>query len=270
VRRRAQSPPKKAARVLDIVRLVKAVLDLLINLGPTLRVLFVEPLITVAMLLFLYAGWHVRDEGSIAAGLRVAFVDTKAFRAEHLRELETALLQTQLHQASQTDHLINQLLGSLLEKAPSVARVRLDVVHNGVTGVTGTALLRYDVTNSVAARGHSPGPLLSNQPLSDWDSFLPTLLADKCDVALVDQTPNISFRARLESLGASAFMACPVIDVQNRMMGAVILQWDEHDTPPGGDSLRTLMDDAKGVGNQIASALDLRAPLPYPYPGAPE
>ena len=43
--------------------------------GP-LGAALVQPLITVGMLLFLYAGWHVRDEGSIGAGLRVAFIDT--------------------------------------------------------------------------------------------------------------------------------------------------------------------------------------------------
>jgi len=76
-----------------------------------------------------------------------------------------------LKQASQTDRLIDALLLTLLQKAPTAARVRLDVIHNGVTGVTGTALLRYDMTNSVAARGHSVGDLVTNQPLSDWTNF---------------------------------------------------------------------------------------------------
>ena len=63
--------------MLDILRLVRAVLELLVNLGQPLRALLLQPLMTVAILVFLYAGWHVRDECSVSAGLRVAFVDTK-------------------------------------------------------------------------------------------------------------------------------------------------------------------------------------------------
>ncbi len=76
--------------MLEILRLARIVLEVLVNLGQPIPALLVQPLITVALLLFLYAGWHVRDEGTINAGLRVAFVDTRAYRAEHERELEAA------------------------------------------------------------------------------------------------------------------------------------------------------------------------------------
>lgn len=250
--------------MLDIVRLARMVLELLLSVGLSLRALFVQPLITVAMLLFLYAGWHIRDEGSITAGLRVAFVNTKAYRAKHLRELEVALLQVQLQQTAQTDHLIGQLLESLLNKSNAAARVRLDVIHNGVTGVTGTALLRYDVTNSVAAVGHSAGPLVVNQPLSDWNDILPSLLSDKCTISAVAGASNIALRARLEALGATTVLACPVIDVQGRLLGAAFVQWDMRDAPPTGEELQKLMDYARSVSVQIASALDLRTPLLFP------
>jgi len=80
--------------MLDMLHLARSVFYLLVNLGPSLCATFVQPLITVAMLLFLYAGWHVRDEGGITNGLEVAFVNTRAYRAEHLRDLESALMQT--------------------------------------------------------------------------------------------------------------------------------------------------------------------------------
>src|SRR5690349_21743336 len=98
-----------------------------------------QPLITVAMLLFLYAGWHVRDEGSIAAGLRVAFIDTRAYRTDHQHELEAVTLQAELHKAADIDRQIDQLLTGLLARTPLASRVRLGVVHNGITGVTGVA-----------------------------------------------------------------------------------------------------------------------------------
>jgi hypothetical protein len=254
--------------ITDIVRLLRALVQLLMSLGPSLRMLLIEPLLTVGMLLALYAGWHVRDEGSLAAGLRVAFLDTHAYRAEHLRELETGIMQLQLQQTAQTDKLINQLLQTLLDRTRNAARVRLDVVHNGITGVTGTALLRYDVTNSVSAPGHSIGPLSINQPLSDWNDFLADLLAGKCRLsAATDNGGALAFRTRLEALGIGTFLVCPVIDVQARMLGAVLVSWDVNEEPPGGAALLALMDYAKNISSQIASALDLRAPLPYPVAG---
>jgi hypothetical protein len=38
----------------------------------------------------------------------------------------------------------------------------LDVVHIGVNGITGTALLRYDVTNAAASPGHTVGAKVVN------------------------------------------------------------------------------------------------------------
>lgn len=256
--------------MLDILRLVRIVLELLVNLGQPIRTVLLQPMVTVAMLVFLYAGWHVRDEGSIGAGLRVAFVDTTAYRLKHLRELESTMLQGQLRQTAKTDRLIDQLLAALLAHAPTAARVRLDVVHNGVTGITGTALLRYDVTNAVAAAGHSAGAMVINQPLSDWNEFLPALLAGKCQVVAVDEHANsAALRARLEALGAGTFMVCPVIDIQGRLLGGVLTTWDVRDQPPTGQELQVLMEIAKGIGAQIASALDLRGYLPWP-PTTPE
>lgn len=258
------TPDPREVPLLDIFRVIRALLVLLLDLGQPLRVFLLQPLITVCVLLALYAGWHIRDEGSIAAGLHVAFVDTRAFRAEHLRELEAALLQNELHQAAQTDRLIDQLLTTLLQHAPTVARVRLDVVHNGVTGVTGTALLRYDVTNAVAGAGHSVGPLLTNQPLSDWNEFLPSLLAGKCQLLSVSQGVNIAWRARLEALGTGTVLVCPVVDIQARILGALFLQWDVRDGAPAGEQLDSLMTYARSIGLQIASALDLRTPMGLP------
>jgi hypothetical protein len=236
--------------------------------GP-LGAALVQPLITVGMLLFLYAGWHVRDEGAVGAGLRVAFVNTRAYRIDHEHEREAAMLQTELHYAADTDKLIDESLAGLLGYAPLAARVQLGVVHNGVTGVTGVALLRYDVTNSVAAPGKTVGALLLNQPLSDWNNFLPVLLGGRCYLGFIAEQPNPALRARFEGLGAGTVMACPVIDSRNRMLGALFVTWDVRDLPPTGDTLQAVMKHALAVGAQIASALDLRGRL-SPYAGGPE
>jgi len=250
--------------MLEVLRLVRAFLELLLNLGQPLRTLLVPPLLTVAVLVFLYAGWHVRDEGSVSAGLRVAFVDTRAYRAEHMRELEAAVLQGEMLRTPATAKLIDQLLTSLMDRAPTVARVRLGVIHNGITGVTGVALLRFDITNGVASPGHSVGPMITNQPLSHWNDFLPTLLAGRCHVGATAGVTNTVRRSRLESLGAGSYMACPVIDIQGRMLGAVLATWDVRESPLVGGELQSLVAFARDICAQIAAALDLGQRLPTP------
>jgi hypothetical protein len=254
---------------LDIFRVAKAILVQLVTLGQPLKAVLLQPLMTVGMLLFLYAGWHVRDEGSIDAGLQVAFVDTKAYRLQHLRDLESAILQGELRRSAITDQLVGQLMTALLQRAPRAARVRLGVVHNGITGLTGIALLRVDITNAVAAPGRTVGPLSVNQPLSDWSGFLPTLLAGKCDFHLTQQESSVVIRSRLTAMGAGSFMSCPVIDVQGRMLGAISVTWDEHDSAPGGAELQSLMDFAGSICIQIAAALDLRGHVPALFTGDP-
>jgi hypothetical protein len=228
-----------------------------------------QPLVTVAMLLFLYAGWHVRDEGSVAAGLRVAFIDTRAYRQQHDYDAEAAELQRELRHAVQSDAQIDQLLTDLLAHIPKAARIRLSVVHNGVTGVTGVALLRADTTNAVAAPGHSIGPMTINQPLSDWNEFLPVLLTGHCFLGSSEQTANRALRARLDVMGADKYLACPITDTQNRMLGTLSVTWDNGELPPTGEALRAVTDYATTIATQVATALDKRGHM-SPRAGAPE
>ena len=171
----------------------------------------------------------------------MAFVDTRAFQADRLHELETAILQRELHQSAVTDKLIDQFMTALLQRAPFAARVRLGVVHDGITGLTGTALLRVDITNGVASAGHAAGTFTVNQPLSEWNDFLPTLLAGKCAFQRYGDDLSVTLRARLVALGAGSFLACPVIDVE-QVLGATVGHL-ERDPPPMSKDLRSLIED---------------------------
>jgi len=248
--------------MLELVRLLRAVLELLASLRQPLKALLIQPLLTVAMLLALYAGWHIRDQGSIGFGLRVAFLDTRAGRIAYLREVEGAMAQADLVRAAEADKLIDQLLTALLQRAPTAARARLGVIHNGVTGLTGMGLLRYDITNAVAALGHAEGSLVQDRPLSELNAVLPTMLAGQCDMRSVAEVQNLSARFRLEAMGASAVLACPATDVHGKLFGGVFVLWDSGDRLPAGDELKSLTEYARHVSAQIATILDLRAPPP--------
>lgn len=246
----------------DFLGTLKALLDFINSLGRPARSALLQPLATVMLLLALYAGWHIQDEGSLIRGLRVAFLDTRASRAERGRELEAAILRAELYEAAESDRLVNQLLTALLQRTPHAARVRLGVIHNGVSGITGIGLLRYDVTNAVAAPGHSAGEIMQNQPLSDWSELLPKLLTGHCDMAKLAQLSNPISRARLQSMGATAVLACPVSDIHGTLLGSLFVLWDVGDAPPEAAALHALKEYAQRIGGQIAAALDLRVPKP--------
>ena len=246
----------------DFLSILKATFELASKLRQPVLKAILQPLATVLLLLVLYAGWHVQNEGDLRAGLRVAFLDTRASRAAREHDLEVAILRAELYQAAETDRLIDQLLTSVLQHAPQAARVRLAVVHNGVTGLTGIGLLRYDITNAVAAPGHTPGMAIQNQPLSEWSMILPPLLAGHCDLNTVEGMVSPVARARLLEMGAVAVLVCPVSDLHGAVLGALFVLWDRGDTPPCNEELVALKDYTQRVGAQIAAALDLLVPNP--------
>jgi hypothetical protein len=174
------------------------------------------------------------------------------------------VLQAELRQFAAANKLIDQLLQSMLERATGAARARLNVIHNGVTGLTGTGLLRYDVTNAAAAPGRLAGPAITNQPLSEWSDFLSSLISGQCSFHRVADLRAAALRARFEASGATSLLVCPAADIQGRILGAVFILWDGADTPPTGSDLRALMAAEQHMGAQIAAVLDLQGPPPWP------
>ena len=132
------------------------------------------------------------------------------------------------------------------------------MIHNGVTGVTGVGLLRYDVTNSVAGPGHAPGPLVQNRPLAEWGDFLPALLEGECQVHDASSLRGLAIRSRMENLNVGTLLVCPVSDLQGRLLGGVFLLWDTGTRVPEAADMETLANFVRQIGRQIATVLDLR------------
>jgi hypothetical protein len=250
--------------IVEALRLLNVLLSVLGDLREPLMNVVIQPLLTVAILLCLYTGWHIRDEGGLAKGLRVAFVDTRANREAEQQELVAALMQAELHQYATSGKLIDELLGVALRRSMGAARVRLGVVHNGITGLTGTNMLRYDVINAVAAAGRAAGGTVVNEPLSTWSEFLPAMLAGRCQLMSMPEVRNFELQVRLRTLGASSLLSCPVTDVQGKLLGALFMSWDAGDQPPAGEQMQQLMDFDQRIGGQIASVLSVRSSLELP------
>ncbi len=162
-------------------------------------------------------------------------------------------LQRELHSIARRDTVIDGLLKAVLVKAPTAARVRLAVIHNGEVGLSGIGLLRFDVTHGTVRKGFSVGTFTSNGPLADWNPYLNKLLAGQCTVVGLEEM-SAGERVRMVELGVQARMACPVMDIQGRLLGAVFIHWPADALVPEGADLNALEDFTRSVGSQIAAA----------------
>jgi len=222
------------------------------------RKVIVEPVLTVVLLLLLYAGWNIVQDRSIERGLRAAFFDSYAIRAERRREHEATLLQAEIRRFADANRRIQGLLRELLRQAPTAARAQVDAIHNGVLAGGVTALLRFDVINEVIAQDRGDGDRLINQPLSDWDDVLPSLLIGDCQFEHVSQLHVDASRIRLQGDGIAAFLTCPMIDRRGTLLGDVRLSWDNAGAPPGDTARARLIAEARAIAGRIAAVFDGR------------
>jgi hypothetical protein len=220
----------------------------------------IKPLLLMAVVAAGYAMVQPAEWAAFWNNLKSAFLGNEM--QERLRE--QAMLQAELRQFAAANKLIDQLLATMLERATGASRVRLNVIHNGVTGLTGTGLLRYDMTNAAAAPGRLAGSTITNQPLSEWSDFLPALISGQCSFHYVADLRAVSLRARFEASGATGLLVCPAADVQGRIVGSIFILWDGADMAPAGSDLRELMAVEQQLGAQIAAVLDLQGALPEP------
>jgi hypothetical protein len=230
-----------------------------IAMGGGGRKVIVEPLVTVALLLALYAGWNIMQGRNIEQGLRAAFLDSEATRAEHRRDREALELQAELRQFADTNRQVQDLLEALLHQVPTAARARVSAIHAGENTGVGTVLLRFDVINEASAPNRRGGQRLVNEPLSDWDDFLPALLAGKCQFTPVAQLHVDARRIRMQSEGVASFLACPLVDRHGTLLGDVTLSWEDTDTVPPADMLPALRQAGLGAAAQIGRLLEGQA-----------
>lgn len=141
-------------------------------------------------------------------------------------------------------------------------RLRLAVIHNGVAGVTGMSLLRADITNAVARPGRATGDLSVNLPMGSLATFAPSMLDGSCWLA---DTSSLSYnpgREHLERVGVKSFLACPVKDPNNLLLGEIAMHWDRGDMMPTPEEMVVLTRDMKILADKIGTIISLR---PYTY-----
>lgn len=162
-------------------------------------------------------------------------------------------MQAELRRITRRDARINAIMDLTLADAPAAARARLGIIHNGAYGLTGTAILRYDITHARAKEGYTPGPLNVNSPLSNWSTYVDALIADKC-VANGQEKWSSQERVVLADMGAEFRIICPVlVPPEKRLLGAFYLTWSGGQRPTAQE-IEALSASMRENGRQIAIA----------------
>lgn len=166
-------------------------------------------------------------------------------------------MQAELRRITRRDAIINGIMDRTLTEAPTAARVRLGIIHNGAYGLTGTAILRYDITHARAKEGYTPGPLNVNSPLSNWSTYVDALIANEC-VANGPEKWSAQERVVLADMGAEFRIICPVlvpilVPLRKRLLGAFYLTWSGGQRPTAQE-IEALSASMRENGRQIAIA----------------
>lgn len=215
--------------------------------------------ITIFFGLIVLAGYHVVREGSFERGIHIAFFDTNQDILERDRQTEIAVTQARIGQDATANRVIDQLLTNALTPASNGARIRLAVIHNGIAGVTNISMLRADITNAIARPGRATGDLSVNLPMGSLATFSPAMLDGSCwqaDTSSLSYNPG---REHLERVGVKTFLACPVKDPNNLLLGEIAMHWDRGDTVPEGADMTKLVSEMKFKADQIGAIISLRA-----------
>jgi hypothetical protein len=223
---------------------------------------FFSSFLTVFLGLFAYAGFHVIATESVNEGLKRAFLMTNADRLEAARQASAEIMQRELQLAAVANETILVILRDTLTKAPSAARLRVAVFHNGIFTVTGAGILRFTVTHASAKPGRSSGPTTLGVPLSQMGDYLPALVRDECTWVRQADVSDLSAQARLREMNIALFLACPVVNAHKQILGGVFMSWDYGDAVPATPEDRKAAEAVlRASAPPIAVALDLRPSL---------
>lgn len=241
----------------DAIDLFKALALAIAGMGVMVRAAVLNAVVLMVFLGFAYSAFFIIREGGVFIGLRAAFVDSTASNAAREAQIKADDMQAELRHVAASDLLIQDGLREILVRAPNAARARVAVFHNGIYGLTGLGMLRFDITHAEASDGVFAGDAVSNAPLSELRDVLPALMEGHC--ILTDAAPDVlrplAHASRLTSI--RHILSCPAMDVHRRIIGAVFVSWDT-DTVPTGATLEGVIRATMTTASQIAALYNAR------------
>lgn len=212
--------------------------------------------LTVVFMALAYLFVQSLDSGSLTSALFRHFIETHEQAVDRQRDEYSEKMKRELLLVQISERAIDDTIQRLLKSVPNAARVRVDIIHNGTTGITGVNFLKYDVVAATAAPGRQKGELPINQPLGEWNDYLSDLIARKCVFRNTSASTNITVSDRIAAMGIKAVYICPIYDRTGLMLGALFLSWDLNDPLPSDlGPVDTLV---KNAANEVAAAYNMR------------
>lgn len=243
----------------DWVAMTRSALAWFSEMGQNVKMAVLNAAMTMFMFCIMFAMWNIyMVGGNVALGLSNAISNPLATISTRSDQAKSTMMQVELKEVARSEALISKILHIILDQVPTASRVRLALIHNGISGLTGISMLRFDIINEDAAPGHAPGILEQNQPLSQWADPLKNMLSGNCYMYYTDKDVNAASRARSESLNIRQAYACPVTDPLGQMLGGLFVSWDNGSPVPTPQMLIDIDFRLKLATAQIATALDLR------------
>ena len=215
---------------------------------------FASAMVTTVLLCGLWIGYEAIQRGSLVDAIHV-LITTRAERLHEAVNARAARMQAELRAVTAADREIQSVLDGVLLGPGGGTHLRFAALHNGSSTITNTSLLQFDVVNSAATRGRARGEMVTNQPISAWASYLPTLIDNKCKMMRTDRLTDAGAIQRMTDLGIVQFLACPVNETRG-MVGALFYSWDtEADIPSDATDLTRRLEQAAA---KIGVAYSLR------------
>lgn len=244
---------------MEVVKIIFEIIGGLKEHGPTIVTwlnkipVFIQVILAIFVSLW---GYHAVRERDAILGFQMAFMDSSRIQIERETSARADQMQAELRHIVSSNAAIQRVLSGIVESddpAPP-ARARVAIIHNGVVGVTGIGMLRFDIHSSFSGPGRKEGEAQQNLPLSQWNDYMPTLLQKKCVFQRLSDITIAAAKARMESMGISSFIACPMIDTKSQILGALFVSWDAGDRMP--EKPNDLMDRYMTAATRIADALE--------------
>jgi hypothetical protein len=229
-------------------------LTFLSKVGGEARKALVQGVVYLALAAAAFCGSYMLQEGGVLPGFQAAY---RALTRQSEADL-AGHYSASLKASAVADQTINKLLQTTLLAVPSAARVRIAIIHNGVTGLTGIGLLRFDITYAVGAPGRDAGELVENHSMTEWGDFMPKLLRGDCAMVDIGSVSNATMRARAQAMNMAAFLACPILDPEDRMLGALMVSWDTVDPVPNDPAVTVIAARLKFIAGNVGIALSLQ------------
>jgi hypothetical protein len=145
----------------------------------------------------------------------------------------------------QTNSLINQQLSHVVDALPTVARVRVGLIHGPATiNKNNFRNYQFDVVNLKSAPGKDPGPTLADQSMGQWQDFITPMLAGQCvEMQTADVTDRQTIE-RLNALRANTFYGCPIRNHRGDLVGGIFAIWDAPNITIKADDVYVILREA--------------------------